>query len=337
MVCFFFFKQKTAYEMRISDWSSDVCSSDLGLADADALALDLLRQQRHRQLQLVLDLHLGDVAVGAGFEGEPDRSHAVGRRLRREVHQAVQALHVLLDDLGHRVLDHLGRCAGIRRADLDGRRRHGGIHRDRQGEDRQRAGEHDDDRDDPREDGPVDEEACHGSLRYSCAAGAGVVVVLAVAAVCAASSSCAAASVAGAGVASGRGAAAFSTTSTLAPGAIFCRPSTTTRSPAARPDSTSHWSPMVWLTTTGRCSTTPSALTTIAVVLPFGSRAMPCIGARIASCRMPASSTARTYMPGIRMWSGLSTRIRRLKLPVLGSTLTSENSSVPLCENSLPS
>src|SRR3546814_17694608 len=28
---FFFFKQKTAYEMRISDWSSDVCSSDLGL------------------------------------------------------------------------------------------------------------------------------------------------------------------------------------------------------------------------------------------------------------------------------------------------------------------
>src|SRR3546814_3573257 len=36
-VVFFFFKQKTAYEMRISDWSSDVCSSDLltlsGVAD----------------------------------------------------------------------------------------------------------------------------------------------------------------------------------------------------------------------------------------------------------------------------------------------------------------
>src|SRR3546814_14676704 len=33
---FFFFKQKTAYEMRISDWSSDVCSSDVGRArDAD--------------------------------------------------------------------------------------------------------------------------------------------------------------------------------------------------------------------------------------------------------------------------------------------------------------
>src|SRR3546814_6654109 len=29
----FFFKQKTAYEMRISDWSSDVCSSDLFMSD----------------------------------------------------------------------------------------------------------------------------------------------------------------------------------------------------------------------------------------------------------------------------------------------------------------
>src|SRR3546814_4904436 len=43
MVCFFFFKQKTAYEMRISDWSSDVCSSDLcaverGLAKGGLIA-----------------------------------------------------------------------------------------------------------------------------------------------------------------------------------------------------------------------------------------------------------------------------------------------------------
>src|SRR3546814_9348916 len=33
---FFFFKQKTAYEMRISDWSSDVCSSDLAVDTQDA-------------------------------------------------------------------------------------------------------------------------------------------------------------------------------------------------------------------------------------------------------------------------------------------------------------
>src|SRR3546814_11908003 len=40
MCNFFFFKQKTAYEMRITDWSSDVCSSDLDprLYDADQRA-----------------------------------------------------------------------------------------------------------------------------------------------------------------------------------------------------------------------------------------------------------------------------------------------------------
>src|SRR3546814_6653027 len=36
---FFFFKQKTAYEMRISDWSSDVCSSDLTLFEAMVLVV----------------------------------------------------------------------------------------------------------------------------------------------------------------------------------------------------------------------------------------------------------------------------------------------------------
>src|SRR3546814_2869080 len=36
LFCIFFFKQKTAYDMRISDWSSDVCSSDLVVAGSDA-------------------------------------------------------------------------------------------------------------------------------------------------------------------------------------------------------------------------------------------------------------------------------------------------------------
>src|SRR3546814_8820425 len=62
MCCFFFFfKQKTAYEMRISDWSSDVCSSDLvdrlsapladrerGLEPADGAAMDAPRGQDMR-------------------------------------------------------------------------------------------------------------------------------------------------------------------------------------------------------------------------------------------------------------------------------------------------
>src|SRR3546814_2310705 len=40
---FFFFKQKTAYEMRISDWSSDVCSSDLAI---QACPPRMIRAQR---------------------------------------------------------------------------------------------------------------------------------------------------------------------------------------------------------------------------------------------------------------------------------------------------
>src|SRR3546814_4146634 len=47
MYCVFcFFKQKTAYEMRISDWSSDVCSSDL--PPCEALHFEMLRARFHR-------------------------------------------------------------------------------------------------------------------------------------------------------------------------------------------------------------------------------------------------------------------------------------------------
>src|SRR3546814_19670040 len=45
---FFFFKQKTAYELRISDWSSDVCSSDLGGLLTDAV-------DQHPHCVLLLD------------------------------------------------------------------------------------------------------------------------------------------------------------------------------------------------------------------------------------------------------------------------------------------
>src|SRR3546814_15762567 len=38
-VFFFFFKQKTAYEMRISDWSSDVCSSDLRAGEGKMMSV----------------------------------------------------------------------------------------------------------------------------------------------------------------------------------------------------------------------------------------------------------------------------------------------------------
>src|SRR3546814_2743854 len=44
----FCFKQKTAYEMRISDWSSDVCSSDLERRKPDLALVSDLTEQRQR-------------------------------------------------------------------------------------------------------------------------------------------------------------------------------------------------------------------------------------------------------------------------------------------------
>src|SRR3546814_10757043 len=49
---FFFFKQKTAYEMRISDWSSDVCSSDL--AGGAGFRAPSLRAAHELSLRLLL-------------------------------------------------------------------------------------------------------------------------------------------------------------------------------------------------------------------------------------------------------------------------------------------
>src|SRR3546814_559033 len=45
MFCVFFCKQKTAYEMRISDWSSDVCSSDLA---QQAATIGAVQEEQHR-------------------------------------------------------------------------------------------------------------------------------------------------------------------------------------------------------------------------------------------------------------------------------------------------
>src|SRR3546814_8197517 len=62
----FFFKQKTAYEMRISDWSSDVCSSDLRLAEHRAIA-SLARRKRDRLFGIIdgiVGMALGERAIG---------------------------------------------------------------------------------------------------------------------------------------------------------------------------------------------------------------------------------------------------------------------------------
>src|SRR3546814_13385720 len=58
----FFFKQKTAYEMRISDWSSDVCSSDL----LDADGIDLVEQVAAPDLHRPAIVGILDAQSGIG-------------------------------------------------------------------------------------------------------------------------------------------------------------------------------------------------------------------------------------------------------------------------------
>src|SRR3546814_3006548 len=81
--------------MRISDWSSDVCSSDL----------------------------LSLVDVRAGLEGYGDRRRAIGVAGRRHIEQALYAIQLLLDHLSDILLQRRRFRPGICRPDREGRGR----------------------------------------------------------------------------------------------------------------------------------------------------------------------------------------------------------------------
>src|SRR3546814_2647389 len=76
MCIFFFFKQKTAYEMRISDWSSDVCSSDLKLIGARRDMRDNLIQGR-RQLRLATRRPFFEVLPAIAFISDAFRPNGI--------------------------------------------------------------------------------------------------------------------------------------------------------------------------------------------------------------------------------------------------------------------
>src|SRR3546814_2539691 len=84
---FFFFKQKTAYEMRISDWSSDVCSSDLAFHHLDGGALQPARHvvfpDARGERQLRREEHGGRVAEADG-DGAGLAAREIGRASCRE-------------------------------------------------------------------------------------------------------------------------------------------------------------------------------------------------------------------------------------------------------------
>src|SRR3546814_2108012 len=78
---FFFFKQKTAYEMRISDWSSDVCSSDL----------EELRLHR----SIIFDAAMAVDMVGCHIEENAD--------IRREARREIDLIGRHLDDIDREI------------------------------------------------------------------------------------------------------------------------------------------------------------------------------------------------------------------------------------------
>src|SRR3546814_13407789 len=102
---FFFFKQKTAYEMRISDWSSDVCSSDLN-DGGGPFAVGLARMLLHQCL--------ADILPMGGGKALPDDAVRIGATLEiavRIIDEGHAAGHARAEIVAHPAEDHR-RAAG---------------------------------------------------------------------------------------------------------------------------------------------------------------------------------------------------------------------------------
>src|SRR3546814_8169846 len=84
-IFFFFFKQKTAYEMRISDWSSDVCSSDLHREDriAGRRAEHIGLKLAHR-MEIAAAVRIGDALWRAGAARGEAQARSEERRVGKE-------------------------------------------------------------------------------------------------------------------------------------------------------------------------------------------------------------------------------------------------------------
>src|SRR3546814_5975326 len=82
MDCFLFFKQKTAYELRISDWSSDVCSSDLPVFGALVGVATRDRAEEQWRALASLSGHFLDVVRGLPTLVAHRRARAQSPRIR---------------------------------------------------------------------------------------------------------------------------------------------------------------------------------------------------------------------------------------------------------------
>src|SRR3546814_7099234 len=104
LALFFFFKQKTAYEMRISDWSSDVCSSDLILCPS-ALCTEPPNAPHHRMIVIFEVEHravytLVSIAPGAGGSQRRDINQILGKQFRPGIEfQIIKIPRLLMQEL----------------------------------------------------------------------------------------------------------------------------------------------------------------------------------------------------------------------------------------------
>src|SRR5690606_1614940 len=207
------------------------------------------------------------------------------------VDHAVDAVDLLLDGRGHRLRDGLGAGAGIARLHHHLGRDDRGVLLDRQRVHRREAGEHDHDRQDRREDRPVDEEA--GDHRSPPGLPS---------------------------VAAASPAASGSPSRTSMPGRMLPMPPTTTRSPGSSPSVTTWPCPVVAPSFTGRIRAMLFSPTTNTLG-PSGPSTTARGGTTIASETVSPRTETRTNCPGTSTPSALGNTARASTVPVSGSTL----------------
>src|SRR3546814_3453559 len=101
IMIFFFFKQKTAYEMRISDWSSDVCSSDL-LVDALGRLAAILAS--HSGTRTMPGQPGADVLAGRAFGLGPGAGQTAAHHPDRKRGVSGKSVSVRVDLGGRRII-----------------------------------------------------------------------------------------------------------------------------------------------------------------------------------------------------------------------------------------
>ncbi len=137
-----------------------------GFLDANPLLLNFLRQEWSGELQFVLHLNLRDIGVGTGLEGQRDGDAPRGIAGGGHIHQVIDPVHILFDNLRNRILYRLCIRTWVGGGNGDRRRcnsrvlRHGQLH------DCQSARHHQNDGQYPGKDRTPDKKVSHVRLPY---------------------------------------------------------------------------------------------------------------------------------------------------------------------------